>query len=463
MLNRLLVFICLVCIIFPLNAQQKIASYPATFTGQAKLQMIPEVDGSNYLLLIDNQAEFQMIQLNGKLQFLEGRQVRKANYKIPVASPFAVVNRKEFIDLFYQRKNKGNFDRFRIDKKKKKVQKIQIKIPELADFQFVDAFVANGELFAFQVNEKESELAIHSFNKDIFPETCRYIFPEAKLLDEETGLHSPIAGNLAEVLIKENLPLHKIYFDEDRFILTFDFDNILKTRTIFLNKKTKKISATDHWLGTVGKGINYATNSLLFEDVLYQVKATDKKLSVYATNLASRHLIKEWEFYGNEEIWDFFPKTYKESFSYRNPVYDSRPDLLTHFAQKISLSIRQISDEKIQLIIGSYQPKTPENIFYSLAPPNSSGESRSQFTFFPSETSFKANEGDIFYLAQFEFLKNNIAKRLPEVSESPIDKLRKYLRKNYLQYGDQAQMVFRKGGKWYLGYLVDGEYEIWEF
>ena len=268
---------------------------------------------------------------------------------------------------------------------------------------------------------------------------------------------------MAEVLIKENLPLHKIYFDDNRFVLTFDFDNVLKTRTIFLDKKTKQISSTDHWLGTVGKGTGYATNSLLYDDVLFQVKATKNKLSIFATNLASRHLIKEWELVENEELWDFFPKSHKEIFSYRNPSYDSKPDLLTPLSQQISLGISQISEEKIKLVVGSYQSKTPENIFYSLAPPNSSGETRSQFTFLPSESPFQANEGDIFHLAQFEFLKNDMGTRLPDVSDAPIDKLRKYLRQNYLQYGNQAQMVFRKGANWYLGYLTDGEYVIYEF
>ena len=191
MLYRLLFPICLICSVFSLHAQNKVASYPATFLGQAKLQMLPEVGGTNYLLLIDTQSDFQLIQLNGKLQFLKGREIRKSDFKIPEKAPFAVVNRNEFIDLFFQKESKGKFDRFRIEKKRKKVQKIQISVPELVDFQFIDAFLANGELFAFQVNERESELAIHSFDKDIFPETFRYSFPEAKLLSEETGLHSP--------------------------------------------------------------------------------------------------------------------------------------------------------------------------------------------------------------------------------------------------------------------------------
>ncbi|MCB0851366.1 MAG: hypothetical protein KDD63_03920 [Bacteroidetes bacterium] len=445
-----------------LVGQKDLARYPATFNGSAQPRMILESDGRN-LLIVNQGGELQMVLLDEDFRFQKGEKINLKKAEIPAKEPDAILGYPQFLDLFYLENSFDQLVRIRISKRNHVIERKLLSLPQDDGAELLAVKKHDRALYIFTLNPETRKLAIYEFRDEIRPQTYTYVLPELGLLAEGSPLTFPIMDELPEVIVRNNAGLCKLYFEEERFILTLDFRQVLKTKTIFLDKKSGEVNSMDHWLGEVEAGEEFATNSLLYQNMLFQVKATHRKLALSVTNLESRHLAREWEWRDKEEVRLFFEELKKETFSYLNPVFDSEFSLLDELAKQVSLGMMMDSEGMTRLILGSYRREASEKMFFALDVMGNARDSSHKSGFFPAASSFEALEGDLFFMASFGLDWQNINQKMNQYEDFPIEKLYQYTRRNYLLEESRAQMIFQREHKWYLGFLDGGNYIIREF
>ncbi|WP_296143579.1 hypothetical protein [uncultured Flavobacterium sp.] len=246
----------------------------------------------------------------------------------------------------------------------KKMQSVcfnfETKINKVDNFQFdfkdesiLNTFSENNSFYILTLPKKEDKLKFYVLNKGEMDEKVldfsSYNFTDSQgkpktfneLITEE-GLETIDTKTLNPLF--KCVGKSKMYFSENRMILTFDSNT--KTQILEINLNNFSISEKNIPQQTMAKNIG-KSNSYYFQDKLYMLKTNEEELSIAAVDLKSQEVIKK-----------YYADT-KDTISFRNsPLFSQTGDQQGRALKNTKKFLQRLNASDVGLSVY----KTPNSI-----------------------------------------------------------------------------------------------------
>lgn len=321
-MKKTLLAIFLIFAISTVYSQEKVLELPESFStsnrSNKKSYTFRNQKNGDLMLLLEDKKQFAYLLSSDYLQ--KSKITTKAfSYKFPNIIGHTIFNNS--YSIFYSNTKNTKFGIQTFDFENKTSSNISLDL-KIKGEKYVESINHNNKIHIITISKKSSNLNIYILDKSFHPEKkiislkqLEYPNPSDKhhtinayylLLSDAGGLSSPIIDitkiesgnpNAIEITSNEN----KLYKFKNKIVFSFDYSN-KETRICSIN--------LDTFISTIKifdkpskheKNFEYS-NSYIFNNKLFQIASSNKKMKFTVLDLTTGKLIKEYSFTKEDSI-----------------------------------------------------------------------------------------------------------------------------------------------------------------
>ena len=267
------------------------------------------------LFLLDNQ-KINCLLFNKDYELTDEFTTIRPGRKFSVLLGYSITRNR--YHLFFTNNNKKQFYIESINIPGKNSQGKQTNI-KLRSERFLESISYKGKFYILTIKDLSSVLKLYVFEGDTLSQTGQFDFSSYKFSNTDYYKLSDVFNGgtsvyratpkINKIDISNPNPLdltvneNKVYYFGDKLYLTLDNDkNNTKLITIDLKDLSSEIKFFDQIKTGCGNTLNTKSNSYVYSNYLYQVKACSNELAFRITNITNDSIMKEYRVKSDEEI-----------------------------------------------------------------------------------------------------------------------------------------------------------------